>query len=38
MKKPIDMIEMPWFCSGMILRSAETLGRWPPTPSMRGIE
>ena len=37
-KKPIDMTFTPWASSGTILRSAETGGRSPPTPNMRGIE
>ena len=37
-KKPIDMTFTPWASSGRILRSAETGGRWPPRPNMRGIE
>ena len=38
MKKPIDITFSPWASSGRILRSPFTRGRWPPRPSMRGIE
>ncbi len=38
MKNPIDMTFRPWASSGRILRWSETFGRWPPSPSMRGIE
>ena len=38
MKKPIDITLMPCEDSGRILRSSDTFRRWPPSPSMRGIE
>ena len=37
-KKPIEITFRPCASSGMIFLAAETFGRWPPSPSMRGIE